>query len=208
MIMVKKEEKKKEKKAVKKKAAPAKEAPKAEKEAPKEKAKEEKPKKEEKAEAKEAPKKEEKPKKTVKKKTRKKAKKPVKSVVARGKRKECVARATIREGKGMVRMNSQSVATLNNRYVQEIITEPLSYIGAEAEKIDISVNVRGGGAMGQAQAARVAIANALMLYFKDMKLREKFISIDRSLIVEDTRRVETKKYRGPKARARYQKSYR
>jgi small subunit ribosomal protein S9 len=62
--------------------------------------------------------------------------------------------------------------------------------------------------MGQAQAARTAIAHALTLYFDQLNLREKFISIDRSLIIEDTRRVETKKFRGPKARARFQKSYR
>ena len=62
--------------------------------------------------------------------------------------------------------------------------------------------------MGQAQAARTAIANALVAYFDGMNLKEKFNSIDRSLIVDDTRRVEPKKFRGPKARARFQKSYR
>jgi small subunit ribosomal protein S9 len=172
--------------------------------------KEEAPKKEEtpmekpKVEAAPEPKKEA-PKKRTKK---KKAKKAVKAVVARGKRKECVARATIREGAGIVRFNRMKVSALNNKYVQRINTEPLGYIGADANSIDVLVNVNGGGAMGQAQAARVAIANALVEYFQDKKLRDKFISIDRSLVVEDTRRVETKKFRGPKARARYQKSYR
>ncbi|MBN1170442.1 30S ribosomal protein S9 [Candidatus Micrarchaeota archaeon] len=156
-------------------------------------------------------KKEEKPKKkeTAAKKPRKaKKKKTTKAVVARGKRKECVARATIKEGKGIVRLNKMNVDAIPNNYVKEIITEPLHYIGAEATQVDISVNVRGGGSMGQAQAARVAIANALVKYFEDKKLREKFIAIDRSLVIEDIRRVEAKKFRGPKARARYQKSYR
>ncbi|MBI5046887.1 30S ribosomal protein S9, partial [Candidatus Micrarchaeota archaeon] len=36
----------------------------------------------------------------------------------------------------------------------------------------------------------------------------KFLSIDKSLLIEDTRRVESKKFHGPKARARFQKSYR
>ncbi len=195
----KKEEKKESaKKKVKKKAAPKKEAPKKV-ETPEPKV--EKP--EPKAETPE-PKKETKKKATKK----KKAKKATRAVVARGKRKECVARATVREGKGLVRFNRMQVSALNNSYIQQIITEPLGYVGAEANGIDVSVNVSGGGTMGQAQAARVAIANALILYFQDKKLRDKFISIDRSLVVEDTRRVETKKYRGPKARARYQKSYR
>ena len=145
-------------------------------------------------------------KKAPKKKTKKK--KATKAFVTRGKRKECIARATIKQGKGVVRINKMNVSALDNSYVKEIITEPLHYLGAEATEIDISVKVNGGGVMGQAQAARVAIANALVAYFADKKLRDKFISIDRSLVIEDTRRVEPKKYRGPKARARYQKSYR
>ncbi|MCI0504107.1 30S ribosomal protein S9 [Candidatus Micrarchaeota archaeon] len=128
--------------------------------------------------------------------------------MARGKRKESVARATITEGKGVVRVNSQNIESLSNSYVRDIIREPLRYVGPEANAVDISVNVNGGGAMGQAQAARTAIANALSLYFDKMNLREKFIEIDRTLVIEDTRRVESKKFRGPKARARFQKSYR
>lgn len=140
---------------------------------------------------------------------KKAAKKPKeKAVVARGKRKMAVARAAIRGGKGVVRVNHVLLDAYGNPYVREIIREPLRYVGPEANAIDVSVNVFGGGAMGQAQAARTAIANALVQYFDSMNLKEKFNEIDRSLIIEDTRRVESKKYRGPKARARYQKSYR
>jgi small subunit ribosomal protein S9 len=137
------------------------------------------------------------------------SKKPAtKAFVARGKRKESVARATITAGKGVVRINSRNIESINNAYVRDIIREPLRYIGPEANTVNISVNVNGGGTMGQAQAARTAIANALSMYFDTMNLREKFVNIDRSLVIEDTRRVETKKFRGPKARARFQKSYR
>ncbi|MBU0586162.1 30S ribosomal protein S9, partial [Candidatus Micrarchaeota archaeon] len=62
--------------------------------------------------------------------------------------------------------------------------------------------------MGQAQAARVAIAKALVDYTQDEALKKTFLDHDRSLLVDDVRRVEAKKYKGPKARARYQKSYR
>ncbi len=200
--MVKKDDKKTK---PKEKAAPKKaEAPKTEAKAPKADSKKEVKKPEEKKPKKETAKKAA-PKKTVKK---KKAKKATKAFVIRGKRKECVARATIKEGKGVVRFNKMKISALNNIYVQEIINEPLRYVGPQIEKVDISVSVRGGGSMGQAQAARTAIAKALVAYFDDVKLREKLISIDRSLLVEDTRRVETKKFRGPKARARFQKSYR
>jgi len=148
-----------------------------------------------------------KPKTEKRKKTRAPIKK-TKAFVARGKRKTSVARATVIAGKGIVRINSMNVNSLNNPYVRDIILEPLRYLGPEANAIDISINVNGGGRMGQAQAARTAIANALIGFFDTMDLKTKFIDIDRSLVVEDTRRVETKKYKGPKARARFQKSYR
>jgi small subunit ribosomal protein S9 len=142
-------------------------------------------------------------------KKKKAPKKEAKKVfVVRGKRKESIARATISAGKGVVRVNSLNVSSINNHYIREIIVEPLRYIGPEANNVDISITIRGGGVMGQAQAARTAIANALAKYFDGMNLREKFLAIDKSLIIEDTRRVETKKFRGPKARARFQKSYR
>lgn len=160
-------------------------------------------------EAKHEPKHEAKEEKKEAKPKKKKPKKAEKKVfVARGKRKESIARATITEGKGVVRVNSLNLNSINNSYIREIIREPLRYVGPEANNIDIAINVNGGGIMGQAQAARTAIANALVMYFDGMQLREKFISIDRTLIIEDTRRVETKKFRGPKARARFQKSYR
>ena len=144
-----------------------------------------------------------------KKKRKKPAKKPEsKLFITRGKRKQSIARATISEGKGIVRINSKNLASINNSYIREIIKEPLRYIGPEANNIDISVNVNGGGVMGQAQAARTAIANALIVYFDGMNLKEKFDAIDHSMVVDDTRRVESKKFRGPKARARFQKSYR
>ncbi len=147
-------------------------------------------------------------KKPARKRKPKKRKPPAKLALARGKRKTAIARARIREGKGNIRINSKSLILFQNPFIREVIREPLRYVGAEANSIDISVTVRGGGEMGQAQAARTAIANALADYFKELDLKKKFMEIDRSLIVEDTRRVESKKYKGPKARARYQKSYR
>jgi len=95
---------------------------------------------------KEAKKEEKKPKKTTKRKTRKKKGAPkTKVVIARGKRKRSVARATVRKGKGNVRINSLSVESFSNKYMRQIITEPLRYLGPEANSIDISVNVSGGG---------------------------------------------------------------
>jgi small subunit ribosomal protein S9 len=147
-------------------------------------------------------------KKEEKKPAKKKAKKSL-AVIERGKRKESVARASVRKGFGRVRVNSRIASSyFNNRYLAGIAKEPLYYIGDKAKEIDVSVNVYGGGIVGQAQAARNAIANALASFFPDDNLKDKFLEIDRSMIIEDSRRVETKKFKGPKARARYQKSYR
>lgn len=62
--------------------------------------------------------------------------------------------------------------------------------------------------MGQAEASRTAIANALLKWTKSSRLRGVFIEYDRTMIVGDPRRKEPKKFGGPGARARSQKSYR
>jgi len=54
----------------------------------------------------------------------------------------------------------------------------------------------------------VAVARALIGFSGDDKVKQKILQHDRFLIAEDSRRVEPKKYKGPKARARFQKSYR
>jgi small subunit ribosomal protein S9 len=77
-----------------------------------------------------------------------------------------------------------------------------------ASQADISVNVMGGGQMGQAQACRTAIARALVGFSGSEELKRKIVERDRFMFAEDSRRVEPKKYKGPKARARFQKSYR
>ncbi len=134
------------------------------------------------------------------------ARKP-KNIVERGKRKQAVARASIKSGKGKIRVNGLMLDAFNSPFVRQVISEPMKFY-ADANTVDINVNVRGGGVMGQAQAARTAIANALVAYSKSDELKEKMLSYDRSLLIEDPRRVEPKKFKGPKARARFTKSYR
>lgn len=149
----------------------------------------------------------EKKEKIPKKKTTKK-KESKKFVVVRGKRKRAIARASVRAGKGQIRINERSVNSINNSYVKELILEPVKLAGEKALGVDIHVNVYGGGVLGQAQATRTAIAKALVNYFEDDSLKSAYLERDRSLLVEDPRRAESKKFKGPKARARYQKSYR
>ncbi len=150
----------------------------------------------------------EEPKTEKKKKSKKPVKKKLKVVLARGKRKEAIARAVVSSGKGRFVFNRVLLSMVPNKYIRNVLQEPLSFIGAEINNMDIRVYVRGGGQMGQAQAARTAIAKALVAYTQDEKLKNAYLEYDRSILIEDTRRVEPKKYKGPKARARFQKSYR
>lgn len=62
--------------------------------------------------------------------------------------------------------------------------------------------------MGQAEAARMAIANVLLKWTKSTRLHTTFRDYDRTMIAGDPRRKEPKKFGGPGARARDQKSYR
>ncbi len=132
----------------------------------------------------------------------------IRAVIKRGTRKTAVARAVVSEGKGRIRINKLDINAIDNKYIKEILMEPFALIGERAAKVDVHVSVKGGGAMGQMQAARTAIAKGLVEYFEDEKLKEKYFELDKHLVVDDVRKVEPKKYKGPKARARYQKSYR
>lgn len=137
-----------------------------------------------------------------------KRKAKAKVVFTRGKRKEAVARASVRKGSGIVRINRMGLSTITNHYLRSIIGEPLEMAGEAVRGVDIEVSVHGGGPMGQAEAARMAIARGLVEFTGDDGLRKAMLERDRHMLSEDSRRVEPKKYKGPKARARFQKSYR
>ncbi|MCK4589896.1 MAG: 30S ribosomal protein S9 [Nanoarchaeota archaeon] len=124
-----------------------------------------------------------------------------------GKRKSAIARATLKPGKGKVRINNTFLDNYNNTILKLKIQEPIILAGDILKEIDINVKVTGGGINGQAEAARLAIGRALAQY--DKKLEKEFENYDRRLIVADVRRKETRKPgRHSKARAKSQKSYR
>jgi small subunit ribosomal protein S9 len=125
-----------------------------------------------------------------------------------GKRKTAIARGKFRAGKGRVRINKSPVELYDPELARLKIKEPLTLAGDLLDNIDIDVRVLGGGVMGQAEAARMVIAKGLVQWTSDMELKEKFNLYDRTMLVGDPRRSEPKKYGGPGARARKQKSYR
>jgi small subunit ribosomal protein S9 len=126
-----------------------------------------------------------------------------------GKKKTAVARATVREGTGKVRINAEPVELMEPELARLKMTEPFRIADEDLrEEVDIDVTVQGGGFAGQADAARTAIARGLVQHTRDAELRDAYMSFDRSLLVNDVRQSESKKWGGPGARARYQKSYR
>ncbi|MCL2114759.1 MAG: 30S ribosomal protein S9 [Methanobrevibacter sp.] len=125
-----------------------------------------------------------------------------------GKRKTAIARGTIQEGKGRIRVNKYPIELYSPELAKLKLEEPLTLAGDIADNVDINVKVKGGGVMGQAEAARMVIAKGLVQWTNDMDLKEKFIQYDRTMLVGDPRRSEPKKYGGRGARARKQKSYR
>jgi small subunit ribosomal protein S9 len=132
-----------------------------------------------------------------------------KTLVVSGKRKTATARAVVRSGIGRVYINHVPVEIYEPEIVREKIIEPLLQAGDEIWKqLDLSVTTSGGGYMGQAEAARMAIANAVLKWTKSTHLRTVYAEYDRTMIAGDSRKKETKKFGGPGARSRDQKSYR
>lgn len=129
-----------------------------------------------------------------------------------GKRKTAVARVTIQEGKGSVRINKKPLEVLEPAVIRAKIAEPFVIASQFAELgidgLDVEVNVRGGGYMGQVEAARTAIARGLLAWTENEKLKEAYLGYDRSLLVSDMRNKEPKKFDAKGARAKRQKSYR
>ena len=130
-------------------------------------------------------------------------------IVLSGKRKTALARAIVKPGKGRIRINKIPVEIVEPEIAREKIMEPLMQAGEDIWKqMDIEVKTSGGGYMGQAEAARMAVANGLLKWTRSSHLRTVFSEYDRTMIVGDSRRKETKKFGGPGARAKGQKSYR
>ena len=126
-----------------------------------------------------------------------------------GKKKTAIARATVQDGEGRVRINSQPVELTEPEVARLKMLEPFRIAGEDLRsQVDIDVRVNGGGFAGQADAVRTAVARGLVQHLNNAELRDAYLEFDRSLLVNDVRQSEPKKWGGPGARARYQKSYR
>ena len=114
------------------------------------------------------------------------------AVFSTGKRKKAVARASVRPGTGIVTFNSKPIESVQNETIRLLLQEPLLLIGDAWKKFNIKVKTKGGGIIGQAQAARQAIARGLVQVLGE-EAKKVFIEYDRKMLVYDPRRTEPHK---------------
>jgi small subunit ribosomal protein S9 len=131
-----------------------------------------------------------------------------KTVLATGKRKTAKARVVVQEGKGRVRINNIPIHLYEPLMAREKIMEAVYLAGDYSDRVDIKAKTDGGGVMSQAEAVRQGIAQGLVKFTKSKRLRARIIEYDRTMLAGDARRKEAKKFGGPGARRRKQKSYR
>lgn len=126
-----------------------------------------------------------------------------------GKRKSAVARVTLKPGTGVIRINSVPIERVEPELARQKLQEIFLVVpDPKLAQVNIDVNVKGGGIMGQIDASRIAISKAINRYLNKKKITKAFREYDKSMLSGDKRRTEPKKWGGTKARARVQKSYR
>jgi len=121
-----------------------------------------------------------------------------------GRRKESVARVWVKPGSGTITINDRPLDNYFGRETAKmILMQPLELVEQKG-KLDVYVNVCGGGLSGQAGAIRHGITRALCEFnpeFRPLLKKAGFIT-------RDSRAVERKKYGRPGARKRFQFSKR
>lgn len=125
-----------------------------------------------------------------------------------GRKKRAIARATVVDGSGSVLINSIPFENFRDNISRLKILEPLLLSDALKDKVNIKVDVHGGGYSAQADAVRVSIAKGLVKYSNDKKLKETYLNYDRHLLISDIRHAESSKPNDSKPRKKRQKSYR
>merc|ERR1711884_1017159 len=143
-------------------------------------------------------------------------KEPIQSVQVFGRKKTATAVAYCKRGKGLLKVNGRPLEEVEPKALQFKLMEPVLLLGKDRfADIDIRIRVKGGGHVSQIYAIRQALSKSLVSYYQKFvdeqskqEIKDILVQFDRSLLVADPRRNEPKKFGGPGARARYQKSYR
>merc|ERR1712062_167384 len=144
------------------------------------------------------------------------AKEPIQSVQVFGRKKTATAVAYCKRGKGIIRVNGKPLEQIEPKPLQFKLQEPILLLGKDRfSEVDIRIRVKGGGRISQIYAIRQALSKSLVAYYQKYvdeqskkAIKDILVQFDRTLLVADPRKCEAKKFGGPGARARYQKSYR
>lgn len=132
-----------------------------------------------------------------------------KKIIVSGKRKRAIAKAILTSGSGKVKINNKDHKNLHEFDVLRI-EEILRIVKDVLGKTDFDVNIKviGGGIRGQVEAARTALARAILKFSDSKELEKAFDEYDRNILVADVRRKEQRKPGDSKARKMRQTSYR
>ncbi|XP_022667500.1 40S ribosomal protein S16-like [Varroa jacobsoni] len=144
------------------------------------------------------------------------AKEPSKSVQVFGRKKTAIAVAHCKAGNGVLRVNGKPLDMIEPATLRYKLMEPILLLGRDRfQQLDIRVRVKGGGDVSRLYAVRQCVSKAIVAFYQKYvdeatkkELKDTLTSYDKTLLVADPRRCEPKKFGGPGARARYQKSYR
>ena len=146
-----------------------------------------------------------------------KAPKVVRRVQTFGKRKNSTAVATVtKTAQSNIKINGVPINMLQPQSLRTKVMEAVTIVGSKLfSRLKIDITVRGGGQVSQAYASRQAIAKGLVAYLQKYSneveksgAKNKYLAYDRTLLVADPRRAETKKWGRHSARSRFTKSYR
>merc|ERR1712156_159272 len=143
-------------------------------------------------------------------------KEPTQSVQTFGRKKTATAVAYCKRGKGIIRVNGKPLEQIEPKPLQFKLQEPILLLGKDRfSEVDIRIRVKGGGRISQIYAIRQALSKSLVAYYQKYvdeqskkAIKDILVQFDRTLLVADPRKCEAKKFGGPGARARFQKSYR
>ena len=124
--------------------------------------------------------------------------------------------AYCKQGRGLIKVNGCPIELLEPEILRLKTFEPVLLLGqTRFANVDIRIRVKGGGFTAQIYAIRQSIAKAIIAYYQKYvdesqkkEIKDILLAYDRTLLVADPRRCEPKKFGGPGARARRQKSYR
>ena len=125
-------------------------------------------------------------------------------VSAVGRRKVAIARVRMKPGTGAFVVNDRTLDEYFGRETSKMILKQPLEVVEQLGKVDISVNVCGGGLSGQAGAIRHGISRCLLKLNPDVRPALK----KAGFLTRDSRSVERKKYGQPGARKRFQFSKR